>query len=409
MGSGGRLMKILVTGGPVHGYLDSIKIITNRFRGGRMLALAHTLERNYDCEVTYLNSKHIELPDFGDVGPPLYDVWRHDGFDDYYRIVTETAHEFDAVVLGAAVANLLPAKPFEGKFPSHDYKVGDIIPIDFCIAPRVIDQIKNVAPKTKLFGFKLFDGPYEELIEAAYDIVLESRAVAVFANFPHSLDIKWAVTKEHGERSIYNLDSLAKFIYTCTKDVYYKTKLIPFNQDELLSYISNNPRHREALDRCMSVRSAYSDKFQKKFGKKEYVFGTIAGRVRKNALSGVLCGTKSGGHMVDGVSFITTERGKKDMNSWAYVDGVDHKNHIVDVFGKKATLNAPLLSFLFGIQPRCETIVHYHGTHPDLKPDLFDPWAPPGTVRDSRRHKMSSFGIEDHGVFLMLDGKGNII
>lgn len=45
-------MKILVTGGPVHGYLDPVKIVTNRFRGGLMLALAEQLSEQH--EVTYV-------------------------------------------------------------------------------------------------------------------------------------------------------------------------------------------------------------------------------------------------------------------------------------------------------------------------------------------------------------------
>jgi phosphopantothenoylcysteine synthetase/decarboxylase len=32
-------MKILITGGPVHAYLDPVKIITNKFKGGLMAEL----------------------------------------------------------------------------------------------------------------------------------------------------------------------------------------------------------------------------------------------------------------------------------------------------------------------------------------------------------------------------------
>lgn len=44
------MKKILITGGPVHANLDAVKIITNRFRGGRMVDLAIKLgERGYVC------------------------------------------------------------------------------------------------------------------------------------------------------------------------------------------------------------------------------------------------------------------------------------------------------------------------------------------------------------------------
>src|SRR3989344_5713965 len=105
----------------------------------------------------------------------LITVRHHDGLEDYKRIVLELAPEMDAVVLGAAVANLVPVKPFHGKFPSHNYKPDDVIPIDFTIAPRIIDEVKKVAPQTNLFGFKLLsDVANDELIRAAYEVLLAS-------------------------------------------------------------------------------------------------------------------------------------------------------------------------------------------------------------------------------------------
>src|SRR3990167_2937312 len=96
-------------------------------------------------------------------------VLEHKGFEDYCAKVLALAPTMDGVILGAAVANLIPAKPYVGKFPSHDYKPGDMIPIDFTIAPRVIDEVKRVAPQTHLFGYKLLSGvSHEELIRAAY-------------------------------------------------------------------------------------------------------------------------------------------------------------------------------------------------------------------------------------------------
>src|ERR1035441_6034934 len=95
--------------------------------------------------------------------------------------VVELAPKYDAVILGAAVANLIPVERFPGKFPSHNYKPGDIIPFSLKIAPRIIDEVKAVAPKTHLFGFKLLSGvPHDELISAAYGVLLESHATAVF-------------------------------------------------------------------------------------------------------------------------------------------------------------------------------------------------------------------------------------
>ena len=145
-------MKILVSGGPVHAYLDAVKIITNKFKGGRMYQLARELAGDYGYEVIYLTPKGIDRdPYYGPKG--FCKIVFHDGFEDYRKKVLELAPQMDAVILGAAVANLIPANPWKGKFPSHDYKPGEIIPIDFTIASRIIDEVKEVAPDTHVFGF----------------------------------------------------------------------------------------------------------------------------------------------------------------------------------------------------------------------------------------------------------------
>ena len=89
---------------------------------------------------------------------------------------------------------------------------------------------------------------------------------------------------------------------------------------------------------------------------------------------------------------------------------MDHNKHEVVVHGnKKATLNAPLLDWIFKNNPNTAAIVHYHKeehTFPTL------PYAIPGTVNDSQRTKeciQRSFNIATHGVFLLLDKTLQII
>lgn len=374
-------MRILVTGGPVHAYLDPIKIITNRFKGGRMLALAGELKR-MGHNVTYLTAKQTrpgssDLAPYADGNSGSLQVVPHDGFDDYRQKVNQLAIAHDAVVLGAAVANLIPAEPMEKKFPSHDYKPGDRIDIPFTIAPRVIDEIRTNTPQMKnLFGFKLLQGvPHEELINAAYDIVLESRATAVFANDANDLDTVYAVTKE---RAIIPLERqfLPSFMDELLRDRYYRTVVVergvkPINQD--------------LLKIGKTLAELYADKFQKRYGAKEYVFGTIAIR----SLSS------------NGLNFVTTARGKHELQDWVEVLQVDHAERTVYAARKAASLNAPLLARLFWDNPWANAIVHWHETgsgHPVV------PWAPPGSVRDTHREGWLPpvFEIEHHGVFELL-------
>lgn len=367
-------MRILITGGPVHAKLDAVKIITNKFKGGLMAELADQfkIQRGPNVDITYLTTKGSKLPC---VNNPT--IVYHDGFVDYQEKVLYLAPDFDAVILGAAVANLIPLHPLEGKFPSHNYKPGDVIPIDFTIAPRVIDKVKAVAPKTHLFGFKLLSGvSHEELISAAYGVLLESKATAVFANDAKDLMTKYAVTKERGVHPM-SIQDMVLFIRQCIQDTYYQTKHIP---DTVLMPPLGTGKFKVLAER-------FKNKF--KPTPEGYLFGTIA----------VLNS--------DG-TFLTTGRGKNEMNDLATVLHVDHDKHTVTVQGeRKATLNAPLLDWIFKNNPGVHSIIHYHEQCPSLVTTY--QYAPPGTVRDSQREVVSSFNIEGHGVFFLLDKNNEAI
>lgn len=361
------MKKILVTGGPVHAYLDDVKLITNRFKGGMMSLLAEMLCAK-DTEVTYLCA-----PSVGAERPHERDglkVITHTGFDDYRSQVLALAPTMDAVVLGAAVANLIPAKRIVGKFPSHNYKPGDIVPLEFMIAPRIIDDVKRVAPNTHLFGFKLLSGvPHEELIDAAYDIVLEAKATAVFANDAEKLEQKFAVTKERGVHPM-NYRNVARWIVEMINDEYYST-----------TFVRRAPLTHRAEERVRALIAEYSDRFTRT--KQGLIFGTVAIRYR------------------DG--FITTGRGKRELDSLAHVVHVDHETRVVFTANEaRASLNAPLLACLFENED-VETIVHFHDQVPGL---VNEPYAPPGTRRDSRRTNTRSFNITEHGCVLLFDREG---
>ena len=372
-------MRILVTGGPVHAHLDAVKVITNRFKGSRMLELAAELWYR-DVEITYLKSDIVPLPALpGSGSPPIvpkdgngFQVVTHSGFEDYRSKVLDMAPNFNAVILGAAVANLIPLHPLEGKFPSHDYAPGDVIPIEFQIAPRIIDAVKEVAPKTHLFGFKLLSGAaHDELIRAAYEIVLASKATAVFANDATNLDVKYAVFKDRSVHE-WHAKNMAGRIRKLVSDEYYRT----INQAE-------DPPVGAELMNVMIER--FYTRF--KIVETGLMFGTVAVRAPRNP-----------------EAFFTTVRGKQELDGRTYVADVDHEKRLVYSSRTKPTLNAPLLHRIFTQLPDVHAIVHYHEQEPGL-PEL--PYAPPGTRRDADRLVASSFNIEQHGCFLLFDGDGN--
>lgn len=369
--------RILITGGPVHAYLDAVKLVTNRFKGGLMAGLAADFARDYVCEVTYLCAK-------GSTVPPAaanLQVVQHDGFDEYRRLVSELAKTHTDVILGAAVANLIPANPWKGKFPSHNYQPGDIVSVDFMVAPRIIDEVKKAAPHVNLFGFKLLSGvDHEELVRAAYGIVLEAKATAVIANDAKDLQQKFIVTRERGVHPVHNLE-LAGQLWAMMCDEHYRSEVTPQLPAEL------EDERRAFLAEVQQIAERNPRVFVEVEG--GLLFGTVAKR------------------RADGVSFWTTARGKRELEQAVLVTKVDHQALRVFTQGERATLNAPLLARIFEAMPEVQTIVHGHVQVPSL-PTL--PYAPPGTVRDSQRDlsENNSFNIAEHGCFFLLDKDGRL-
>lgn len=63
--------------------------------------------------------------------------------------------------------------------------MGEKFNIEFEIAPRAIDVVKQINPRCCLIGYKLFDAKTdEELIEIARHTLKDSKANIIFANTP---------------------------------------------------------------------------------------------------------------------------------------------------------------------------------------------------------------------------------
>lgn len=358
-------MKILITGGPVHEHLDSVKVITNKFKGGMIASLADHLE-DLGAEITYLCSKGSEKPEYI-CGPILH----HNGYEDYKNKVLALAPQHDAVILGAAVCNLIPDTPWKNtKFPSHNYKEGDRIAIDFIVAPRIINMVKAVAPKTTLIGFKLLDNvPEEILVESAYDVLLSSGANFVIANDAKNLNRKLIITKEKSSIPVSNSE-LGGFIYEALSDKYYRTSI----NGTFPSGLKAN------IDHYSRVCDMYKEKLEYGYDtKRNMYFGCAA----------VRC---------DGNMFLVSPRAKQSINAHpVIVSSVDHDNLIINTLGGKASLNTPLLDRLFDNFHDSMTIVHTHKIDSSLP--VYD-YAFPGTVRDTIRNiKEREFTIANHGSF----------
>ena len=348
--------KILLTAGPIPARLDSVKYITNRFKGGLAMSLAKDLVQ-YGHDVTVVAWKHSGIA-FDGLHSPSNFLYVDDVYDYYNKVLNFKA---DAYILAAAVANLGPLNPIEGKFPSHKYKEGDVFSIDFTIMPRVIDAIKTKYPTSTLIAYKLFDGTEEELIEAARHTLYDSKANVVFANSPTTAKNQKIVVTPDGSTFKVDFEQHVELIQEMLNLEHYGTRILDefwytTNQDD--KYIIDNYPRTKIMD---------------------MTFGTFAIRNRED----------------DG--FITTTRGKKTgEHDTAYVQKVDHDTLTVYA-SQKATLNAPLLDMAFRLNPNIKYLIHDHKFFADANYQYND-YAFPGTTQDNQvAHKVDA----DHFMWIL--------
>jgi hypothetical protein len=328
-------MNILLTAGPIPAKIDSVKYITNRFKGGLALKTAQALASQGGHDVTIVAWKYTDF----ETNLPVIKV---DDVYDYYHKVLE--NQYDAYILGAAVANLGPVTPYRDKFPSHLYKEGDYFNIQFKIMPRVIDTIKKKYPRSTLIGYKLYDGSDDELIEAARHTLYNSKANLVFANHPAwAKERKIAVTPD-GSAFQTTFDKHIDLILRLLNEKFYTT--------EIRKSLANHPFCEFDL----------LDNYPKTVGE-HLTYGTFALRY-------------------DGNQFITTARGKKTGElSKVFVESVDHGARTV-VAGDYASLNAPALHSLLASNSDIMALVHGHADL-DVAYDYASPqYEFPGTSGD---------------------------
>lgn len=383
------MARILVTGGPVHAHLDAVKIVTNRFKGGRMVALAEALGEKGHF-VTFVGSPHGKKPN-PDIGLLIDE---HQGFSDYRALVRRHAEDCDMVILGAAVANLIPCPPWDvtKKFPSHDYREGEEVMVPFRVAPRIINEVKRFTPRTTLVGFKLLQGASnEELVRAAHIVIDESNAAFVVANDADDLARKLIVTRERSVISAIDLPGIT--------DEYLKTIGRPVQLVDFLDQVARDEHYTtEVREETPPTRTKTMDVALERFNR---VFGyhkrTIeaAGRAGNKVLGCLAITVGENG-------FLISERAKKLAHQKVYVSEVDHTTRRVVSHGGKPSLNAPLIDWLLRENPRAWGVLHHHGWGAHLPTYHY---APPGTVRDSQRSLSPGtmeFEIKHHGVFKLL-------
>jgi len=317
--------------------------------------------------------------------PENLTVIKHGGFRSYHFQCVVMAPQHDAAIMAAAVVNWIPASPYVGKMTTKGYKAGDIIQVPFVLAPRVIEDMKQANPNLTLIGCKMLVGSTEDdLIEAAYGVLLRSRCNVVIANdMGHGLKRKLLVYKDRSAHEYDNdFDGFYDALTAVIEDEHFKTvRWTPSNGNVALR--TSCSAARKKFDRIVEQ---YRDRFCPVEGGR--VFGAVAVSVKNQ---GWLVSPREKGE-----AFTAANATLVSLVDW-------NKREVrVPEGWNKASLNAPLLirwaaSFMH------EAVVHFHDQVEGL-PTI--PYAPPGTVRDNERTiydwMEGGFNIEGHGCVLPL-------
>lgn len=267
-----------------------------------------------------------------------------------------------------------------------------------------IDEIHNFINRIKGKNIILFNNNFNNININIYDIILcnsneleedlnisTNQHLILFSNKQNNVDVEYeqllkqkatlsvlfnnneilCITKEKSLIKFNNENDLILFIKELLSAEYFKTNIINDNK------ISINEKNL-----FFSLIKKNMFKFNS-VGK--YIFGSVAIR------------TKYG--------FITTIRGKNELNDYSEVYNVDFNTK--EVFAnKKASLNAPLLQNIFNLNKDVFIILHYHTINNEFKTYKY---STPGTIKDSIRNIDKSFNIEYHGCFELYNSNLELI
>jgi len=142
--------RILITAGPAPGRIDSVRLVTNRFRGRLGIEIAdEAYMRGADITLilgpsgiqqpTYLNT--ISIRDFHEYYSKVMDILKN--------------NSIKIGIFSASVADYIPKEVFDGKIPSQS----ELQSIQLRQTPKVIKDVRQKFPNLLMVAFK-----YEEKI-----------------------------------------------------------------------------------------------------------------------------------------------------------------------------------------------------------------------------------------------------
>lgn len=142
--------QILVTAGPTPGRIDSVRLLTNRFRGKMGTLIADEAYMRGANVTLILGPSGIHVPDY--INPIIIG----DFYEYHSKVMDILKNEtINFGVFSAAVADYIPREVFDGKIPSQ----GALKNIQLKQTPKVVNEVRQKFPELFMAIFK-----YEEKI-----------------------------------------------------------------------------------------------------------------------------------------------------------------------------------------------------------------------------------------------------
>ena len=180
--------KIIVATGPTIEPLDSLRYMTNIFRGRLGIYIAQDAWfRGADVKLIYGDGGRLEIPEFMS---PI----RVKTFDETYKTILKEFSEFkpDAGILVMSATDYkLAGEPYDGKMSSKDPAAMNRLTFD--MAPKIIEDVRNADMDVYLVTAKLENGKEEsELIEIGKNRAKKGKFNLVIAN-----DLQYMTGEKH--------------------------------------------------------------------------------------------------------------------------------------------------------------------------------------------------------------------
>lgn len=149
-----KKIKVLITAGGTSEPIDDVRVITNRSTGKTAAFIANSLTES-GLEVTYLHSSNAVKAQNG------CEHFEYDTFNDLQAMMRKKLKEntFNYVIHAAAVSDY-SVIPQAGKIDSNREELNLTLKRN----PKIINEIKELSPNSKLIAFKLTSTRDESLI-----------------------------------------------------------------------------------------------------------------------------------------------------------------------------------------------------------------------------------------------------